>query len=205
MPLDWSPLSGRWQGGGGAFLCSVLGWNPAKEAATGKFWITLEDFLSHYATLFVCRVPSSFKDSRRDHWAWGEGREGGVLTCPTGHLNPQWRLEVRKRGPVFISLAQGLPDEATGADQCYVMLALLPQSEAMERPLMQADMELPGFHFSGRPRKQQQVSIDAKNVTPGTYMVVCCTFEPYRRAEFSLGVHAMKKGALGALTRMYGD
>ena len=205
VPLDWSPLSTRWHGRGGAYLRTVLSWNPMKELATGKFWITLEDFLSHFATVFVCRVPSSFKDSRRDHWAWDKGLEGGVLTCPTGHLNPQWCIEVRKEGPLFISLAQGQPDEASGIDQCYIMLALLPQSEAMTRPLVQADMELPGFHFSGRPRKQQQVSIDAKNVLPGKYTIVCCTFEPNRRAPFSLGVHAIKEGALGTLARLYGD
>ena len=161
--------------------------------------------MSHYATLFICRAPSSFKESRKDHWSWDDGRDGGVLTCTTGHVNPQWSLEVHKRGPLFITLSQGQPDESQGLDQCYIMMALLPRASALDRPLLQADMEVPGFYFSGKPRKQQQISIDAGSVKPGHYILICCTYDPYRHASFNLSVHSTTEGSLGPLKRIYGE
>ena len=114
VPLDWSPMSPRWAANAASYVRTLLDWNPHRDQATGKFWITLQDFLSHYATVFVCRVPSSFKATLRDHWSFAEGREGGVLTGPTGHQNPQWRLDVKKTGPLFISLSQGQTDTLEG-------------------------------------------------------------------------------------------
>ena len=164
---------------------SVLEWNPDLDSGTGKFWITLQDFC-HTMQLFLSVVFRLHLKIPRKTIGRGMRDVTGVLTCATGHLNPQWSLEVRKRAPLFITLSQGQPDEEQGLDQGYIMLALLPQSNALGRPLMQADMEVSGFQFSGKPRKQQQVSIDARSVKPGHYIIICCTFEPYHHADFSL-------------------
>ena len=196
-------MSPRWAANSASYVRTVLDWDPQRDQSTGKFWITLEDFLLHYATVFVCRVPSSFKVALRDHWSFAEGREGGVLTCPTGHQNPQWQLDVKKEGPVFISLTQGQADTLEGLK--YIMLALLPQRTPLERPLVQADMEKRGFFFTGRPQRQQQVSLNAEHIVPGRYLIVCCCFSPYERTSLSLGVNSPIEGALGRLARVYDD
>ena len=200
-PLDWSPLSSRWEANGGEFVRGLLNWHPSLDGATGKFWITIEDFLARYATVFICRLPSSFLTTFKDHWHFqNPNLSGGVLTSPTGHLNPQWKVQVIAAVPMFITLTQ---QSDTYENLKYIMVVLLPDDgKGMSKPLVQKDMEKTGFHFSGKPQRQQQVSIDVDMVEPGWYTLAVCTFDPGCAIEFSLSVYSNVEDCLRGFTRL---
>ena len=106
-------------------LRSVLDWDSTKDASTGKFWITLEDFLSHSLDFCVsCTVI--VQDSRRDT-CWGEAT--GRADRTDRALNLQWRLEVRREGPLFISLARDKRGNWGGTAPHYVG-AIAPEEAA---------------------------------------------------------------------------
>jgi hypothetical protein len=201
LPLDWSPISQRWNANGGAFVRTLLNWTST-DSGTGKFWITLEDFLARYASIFICRIPSSFKTTLRDHWSFaGPNRNGGVLTGPTGHLNPQYTITVLHPVSLFVTLTQNSSNDISNLK--YIMIALLPNHGiGMLKPLTQEDMEEKGFHFSGKPQRQQQVSMDIDLIHPGTYTVVVCTFDIGSECDFCLGVYSTSENSIEKLNRM---
>jgi hypothetical protein len=206
-PLDWSPLSPRWNANGCEFVRTLLNWNPILDGATGKFWISLEDFIACYANIFVCRIPSNFKVTLRDHWSFGlqnELRSGGVLTSSTGHQNPQWCVTCLLPSSLFITLTQQSAQQNTQLK--YIMVALLPNGGGgMTKPLVQKDMEEPGFYFSGKPQRQQQVSMDIDMVQPGKYTIVVCTFDSGCSINFSLSVYSTIEKSVCQLKRLYYD
>jgi len=204
-PLDWSPMSPRWDTKGGAFVKRLLNWNPALDGATGKFWMTLEDFLHRYAAIFICRLPSSFRITKRDHWSFSKinQRSGGVLTCPTGHQNTQWKIEVKRSVPLFITLTQ---ETNTFENLKYIMVAMVPNGgKGIFKPLVQEDMEMDGFHFSGKPIRQLQVSMDLDLVQPGWYTIVVCAFDPGSTIDFCLCVYSTVENCLSELVRLYDE
>ena len=63
-------------------------------------------------------------------------------------------------------------------------------------------MEKTGFHFSGKPQRQQQVSIDVDMVEPGWYTLAVCAFDPGCAIEFSLSVYSNVENCLRGFTRL---
>ena len=91
-------------------------YDPLSDANSGVMWITLADFISHFSSVFVCRLLSDWHCfSHTDRWvkyanASAEDREwiprrarpfgsaGGKPSGRTGHLNPQYRLTFPREG-----------------------------------------------------------------------------------------------------------
>ena len=91
-------------------------YDPRSDANSGVMWITLADFISHFSSVFVCRLLSDWHCfSYADRWvryanAAAEDREwiprrarpfgsaGGKPSGRTGYLNPQYRLAFPRRG-----------------------------------------------------------------------------------------------------------
>ena len=105
--------------------------------------------------------------------------------------------------PLFVTLTQS----QVPLDQLqYIMVALLPDNgKGMQTPLLQEDMEQTGFHFSGKPQRQQQISMDLDLVQPGKYTLIVCTFDPGCTMEFGLSVYSTMKGSVRDLRRLYDE
>ncbi|PIK62226.1 putative calpain-7-like [Apostichopus japonicus] len=119
----WSHL--RWKGNFSEFdkenwtsqLQKELNFDPtnAQQFDNGVFWIDYQSLCRFFDVLYLNWNPSLFPRTYVLHSTWtaSEGPKKDVVTMGN---NPQYRLEVKGQGPVWILLSRHITDKADFAD-----------------------------------------------------------------------------------------
>lgn len=85
----------------------------------GIFWMLFEDFLSHYAVIYHCRLVRSngwVYKSLADEWVAGQSA-GGTMCSNTFHTNPQFKLTATaKKCSVTVMVSQAVVRDGKAVD-----------------------------------------------------------------------------------------
>ncbi|XP_021109351.1 calpain-14 isoform X2 [Heterocephalus glaber] len=207
---DWSDSSSTWE-----LLSPKEKILLLQKDNDGEFWMTLRDFKAHFSLLVICKLtPGLLSPEVGQKWMYTmqEGRwqkgstAGGRMESPrdTFWKNPQFLLSIwrpeegrRSRGPcsLLVSLLQKprhrhrnrKPRLAIGfflfrVSKCYEDQRKLP----------------PEFFWSNAPLSWPEVFLTEREVSrelwlePGTYLLVPCTSEAHKEAEFLLRLFSRK-------------
>ena len=133
-PLEWAPTSKLWSQRGADKMRQKLQYDPkhpggaalvavvvacggvlltlprycASPGDPGAFWMTFEDMLREFATVFVCGLLR-FWQRVEVFGDWYGGRQiaaGGLVTGSSGANNPTFCMVVRRPVAMFITLTQ---------------------------------------------------------------------------------------------------
>jgi hypothetical protein len=96
---DWSDDSPLWT----ARLKSRLNWVRADD---GVFWMSLEDFLSEFAQLYVCKLPAPDWHEATCISEWRAATAGGCANHRTHLNNPTFTLTITRPTHVLVALSQ---------------------------------------------------------------------------------------------------
>lgn len=106
---DWSDASPKWHDPRYAGIVQEL---DQKFEDDGTFWMSYEDFVSHFSKFYACRTfPEKVWHRQTLKNAWAEESAGGGplkggLMSGTWANNPQYRVVVKAKTKVVISLMQ---------------------------------------------------------------------------------------------------
>jgi hypothetical protein len=116
-PHGQTEWKGKWSDGDketwkGSYWRNRLGYDPDASGDDGTFWMSWEDFSTHYANIYVCRILRAVADGGPWHKSTIEGEwrgptaGGWFLDRATWKRNPQFSLALTTTTTVVITLAQ---------------------------------------------------------------------------------------------------
>ena len=187
----------------------------------GEFYMSMNDLLKHCKDVSICHLKQDRKGRSNDdasthglyevkavHGSWKAGvNAGGCINHKktTFATNPQYKITINdadldddKMATLLISLMQkgGRTKKGKGIKDAYQFIGFYVYSikESTKLPL---DTDF--FRYNRSKGSSRLVSLreEVKRFTlePGTYVVIPCTFEPDKEAEFYLRIFAEKKMA----------
>ncbi|XP_051946028.1 calpain 1, (mu/I) large subunit a [Xyrauchen texanus] len=185
----------------------------------GEFWMSFNEFLRQFSRLEICNLtPDALSDDDLSHWnttkfhgAWRRGSTaGGCRNHPnTFWINPQYKITLLEEDDD--------PDDEEVA--CSFLVALMQKDRRRHRRHGQ-DMHTIGFAVYEIPEEyagcqnvhlkknfflthsscaRSETFINLREVStrlrlpPGEYIIVPCTFEPSKEADFVLRVFTEKQ------------
>jgi calpain len=188
-----------------------------KMELDGEFWMSYQDFISHYERLDICNIsPHSLHDDKRTNnfWerkfydgAWIKGKSAGGCrnNISTFHTNPQYVMTLKN------------VDETDPEGRCNVLIALMQKNgrskekgshyvpmgfsvySIREEHLDQVPLNNDFFRYNGSI--EQTIYANTRGVTarykfhPGHYLIVPSTYHQNVEAEFLLRVCSEKNEA----------
>ncbi|TPX12124.1 uncharacterized protein E0L32_007239 [Thyridium curvatum] len=81
---------------------------PSEEEMTGTFWISLEDVVQNFESLYLNWNPSLFTRRQDHHFVWDIPPKSLALSFAR---NPQYSMRASADGPVWILLSRHFQDE----------------------------------------------------------------------------------------------
>lgn len=190
---EWSDGSATWT----ARLKARLGWTDEDD---GVFWMCLRDFCGHFASLYVCKLPSPLWARAEIEGEWRGPTAGGCPNFDTVGDNPQWRLVIGSEPTAcLLCLAQA---DARGADldgdgvldePFPIGLAVVFKQGGRVRKLYASDWCRRTSPF----RNVREVSIDVTleprdGAAATTYTLLPSTFQPGQERAFRIRVFSEK-------------
>jgi hypothetical protein len=162
---------------------SRLGW-VAKD--DGIFWMCLEDFVVNFASLYVCKLPSSGWHEAVVRSEWKGPSAGGCANNRFTHKNnPAFRLLISRPTHVLVALAQ---DDMRGAERSE----LFPIGMQLLRPGL-LNSRVQGAE-TGAYINLREVSFDAQLTVKGgektEFLLRPSTFEAGQECAFTLRVYS---------------
>ncbi|XP_016076715.1 PREDICTED: calpain-8 [Miniopterus natalensis] len=196
-----------------------------KKAKDGEFWMSFPDFLRQFSRLEICNLsPDSLSSEEVHKWnlvlfegRWTRGSTaGGCANYPATYwTNPQFKIRL-----VEVDDHQ---EGGTGEPRCKVLLGLMQKNRRRQKRIGQGmlsigyavykvpkeleshtDVHLGQRFFLGhQPLAQSSTYVNLREVStrgqlsPGEYVVVPSTFEPFQDGDFCLRVFSERRaGAL---------
>ncbi|KAL0221484.1 hypothetical protein RCL1_001338 [Eukaryota sp. TZLM3-RCL] len=154
-------------------------------ADDGTFWMTFQDFVVHFATLYVCRFfDNVFSNSLRGSWSIAEGTAGGCNNKEneaTFKNNPQFRL--KSPVPQRCSLVLRQDDRRlTGIGQLHIGLYVTKPNKPGRVTMVSTSNFFARTQFISLREVFKEVDLEA-NVE---YTIVVCTFDANQENGFYL-------------------
>ena len=189
----WSDSSPLWT----PRLKSRLGWSDADD---GVFWMCLRDFCGHFASLYVCKIPSPAWSATAVDGEWHGESAGGCSNFPSVGSNPQWRLTIGSE-PVacLMCLAQS---DSRGADldgdgkldePFAIGLAVVYKRGARVSKLYASDWCRRTSPFRNSREVSMDVTLEPRDGASATsYTLLPSTFEPGQERKFRIRVFSDK-------------
>ena len=190
----------------------------------GEFYMSMNDLLKHCKDVSICHLKQDRKGRSNDdasihglyevkavHGSWKAGVNAGGCANhkkTTFATNPQYKVTIKdadldddKMATLLISLMQkgARTKEGKGIKDAYQYIGFYVYSikESTKLPL---DTDF--FRYNRSKGSSRLVSLreEVKRFTlePGTYVVIPCTFEPNKEAEFYLRIFAENKASVEA-------
>nr|XP_021489298.1 calpain-8 isoform X3 [Meriones unguiculatus] len=191
-----------------------------KRAEDGEFWMSFSDFLKQFSRLEICNLsPDSLSSEEVHKWnlvlfngRWTRGSTAGG--CPnypaTYWTNPQFKIHLDE--------ADEDQEEDTSEPRCTVLLGLMQKNRRRQKRIGQgllsigyAIYQVPqsqvthtdahlgrDFFLGHQPSARSSSYVNLREVsgrvrlTPGQYLVVPSTFEPFKDGDFCLRVFSEK-------------
>ncbi|XP_048360893.1 calpain-14-like [Sphaerodactylus townsendi] len=214
---DWSDRSGKWE-----LLSPKEKILLHRNGDDGEFWMTLQDFKTHFANLIICKLtPDLLSQEDGKKWMsslqfgrWVKGVTAGgrlSLLMDTFWMNPQYQLKVLQGNGSKRSLYS-----------CSVLVSLIQKHNSKHRNQMphfhigfyvykvglifcvcrnywDDNKRLPPeFFVQNLPLNSSPVFVNDHEVTqdfrlpPGVYVIVPATSEPHQESEFLLRIFSRK-------------
>lgn len=85
-----------------------------RDADDGSFWMAFEDFVVHFATVYVCRIMGDDWQSLSVRGEWKGVSAGGCSNYASNSDNPAYRVSVRRRLRLLLTRAEGCPWDGAG-------------------------------------------------------------------------------------------
>lgn len=118
-------------------------------------------------------------DSKWIRGAWTDRTAGGSATYPSWRQNPQFLLRVQKQSDVHLYLTQNMTNSQIEHLGWYIVrsddgrhIMRLSQTRLMNNDL--------------KFRKRMEISSGRLSLTPGSYIIIPCTYEPGKLGNFTL-------------------
>ena len=118
-------------------------------------------------------------DSKWIRGSWTDRTAGGSATYPSWRQNPQFLLRVQKQSDVHLYLTQNMTNSQIEHLGWYIVrsddgrhIMRLSQTRLMNNDL--------------KFRKRMEISSGRLSLTPGSYIIIPCTYEPGKLGNFTL-------------------
>ncbi|KAH7313252.1 PALB protein [Stachybotrys elegans] len=147
------------------------------ELPLPTYTFTMSIFSAH--PLQVHPAMDKMSHAKEQLGEWGRRTAGGNASRPTYFTNPQYTLKVLNSTPLSVLLSTDNRDFHVHVDVVWAQGKRV--MSIRERDLVTS---------SGEYRRGCALA-DAASVDPGTYTIVCSTFEPQQFASFALRVSSM--------------
>ena len=134
--------------------------------------------------LEVAKAPEKYNNLVTRQSSWTVSTSGGNANSPKYHTNPQFSLVLSARSDVVLLIT-------TESKEFHVHVKLVWASGKRAKNITNRDI----VGDSGEYRKGSACAT-ISDVQPGTYTVICSTFEPGQRGKFSLQVRTMTECSL---------
>ena len=164
----------------------------------GTFWISYEDFLSHYDNLTVCRLLT---DDFGEVWEktifpskWDSSTAGGCCNTQNWTRNRQFWLKIDKQMRVFIHLAQ--EDKRSLGNPNYKFSIGIYVWTCQDHTKKMANR---GSMISTPTFINSRESSCSMTLPPGLYCIMPCTFNPGECCPFFLTIYSEKKVQCGEI------
>ncbi|XP_071377859.1 calpain-2 catalytic subunit-like isoform X2 [Centroberyx affinis] len=200
---DWSDKSALWN-----TVSSDDRDECRKKRNDGEFWMKMEDYCVYYEDMDICcESPNFLDDDAACQWKcslkegrWEEGKSAGGSDSESDNFwtNPQYRVRVKavegeSKGDrnVLLSLMQK-PDEEYRSKVKYHYMGFIIYQVPSEAP----KGHLPASLFQDTSALKVSEFCDVReliefhSLQPGEYLVIPCTYDPNKTANFILTVYS---------------
>lgn len=181
---DWSDSSPLWT----ARMKSKLGWVSADD---GTFWMSLSDFVAHYASLYVCKLPASSWRLCEVESEWMGETAGGCCNFATAGKNPQFALVVSEPTHCLIGLSQ---EDTRGSDReahCICLMLVYKHGERVSK-LFTRDWMRDTTPFRNMREVNLDVKLEMRQSSETAYTLLPQTYEPGQEGKFRIRVYSDK-------------
>ncbi|XP_027467799.1 calpain-8-like [Zalophus californianus] len=195
-----------------------------KKVEDGEFWMSFLDFLGQFSRLEICNLsPDSLSSEELHKWdlvlfngRWTRGSTaGGCLNFPATYwTNPQFKIHLEE--------GDNSQEGGVGEPCCTVLLGLMQKNRRRRKRIgqgmlsigyavykvpreLQSHTDVPlgqNFFLGRQPCVRSSTHANLREVsgrlllTPGEYLIVPSTFEPFQDGEFCLRLFSRKAKAV---------
>lgn len=125
----------------------------------------------------LANVPTL--ESKWIRGAWTDRTAGGSATYPSWRQNPQFLLRVHKQSDVHLYLTQSMTSSTIEHLGWYIV-----RSDDSRHVMRLAQTRL--MNNDLKFRKRMEISSGRLQLTPGSYIIIPCTYEPGKLGNFTL-------------------
>ena len=153
-------------------------------ADDGVFWMTVQDFVAQFRTLYVCRTFTNMH-AVRVRSAWRGETAGGIMSNANGPKNPQFFVAVSRPTMLYVSLEQ---DETRGKrdDVIHIGASLLDKGGKRAKAIYVGEK----VASSGSYTNKRSVTFECKVDGPRVYTLFVSTYDAGQENGFSVVVHS---------------
>jgi hypothetical protein len=149
-----------------------------RDSDDGSFWMAFEDFVVHFATVYVCRIMGDDWQSKTVRGEWKGETAGGCTNYDTNVNNPVYRISVKRNLRLLLTLEQ---KDARGTDQDMFCIGL-----HLHKARQQGGRMRGAFASSGTYTNVREVVLEVELEPGKDSFLVPSTFCPGEETAFNI-------------------